>query len=141
MTHPLYTPSTARSPKVISFEPLQRGADAAERTRHSGPTLEDHGERLLGRVLKEPNAHDNALRHSAGIMERLIARPNRFSGNLSSSCLIVTIASTAVTFALSCTVRGLRSQWMSAEIRLCALRSCRTPHAHHRCDHRSRSRS
>jgi hypothetical protein len=30
MTHPLYTPSTARSPKVISFEPLQRGADAAE---------------------------------------------------------------------------------------------------------------
>jgi hypothetical protein len=29
MTHPLYTP-TARSPKVISFEPLQRGADAAE---------------------------------------------------------------------------------------------------------------
>jgi hypothetical protein len=29
MTHPLYTPSTARSPKVISFEPLQRGADAA----------------------------------------------------------------------------------------------------------------
>jgi hypothetical protein len=37
MTHPLYTPSTARSPKVISFEPLQRGADAAERTRHSGP--------------------------------------------------------------------------------------------------------
>jgi hypothetical protein len=30
MTHPLYTPSTARSPRVISFEPLQRGADAAE---------------------------------------------------------------------------------------------------------------
>ena len=30
MTHPLYTPSTARSPKVISFEPLQRGADDAE---------------------------------------------------------------------------------------------------------------
>jgi hypothetical protein len=30
MTHPLYTPSTARSPKVISFEPLQRGADVAE---------------------------------------------------------------------------------------------------------------
>jgi hypothetical protein len=30
MTHPLYTPSTARAPKVISFEPLQRGADAAE---------------------------------------------------------------------------------------------------------------
>ena len=30
MTHPLYTPSTARSPKVISFEPLRRGADAAE---------------------------------------------------------------------------------------------------------------
>ena len=30
MTHPLYTPSTARSPKVIIFEPLQRGADAAE---------------------------------------------------------------------------------------------------------------
>ena len=33
MTHPLYTPSTARSPKVISFEPLQRGADAAEADR------------------------------------------------------------------------------------------------------------
>ena len=30
MTHPLYTPSTARSPKVISFEPLLRSADAAE---------------------------------------------------------------------------------------------------------------
>jgi len=30
MTHPLYTPSTARSPKVISFEPLQRGAEASE---------------------------------------------------------------------------------------------------------------
>ena len=30
MTHPLYTPSTARSPKTINFEPLQRGADAAE---------------------------------------------------------------------------------------------------------------
>jgi hypothetical protein len=30
MTHPLYTPSTARSPKVISFEPLERGAAAAE---------------------------------------------------------------------------------------------------------------
>ena len=25
MTHPLYTPSTARSPKTINFEPLQRG--------------------------------------------------------------------------------------------------------------------
>jgi hypothetical protein len=30
MTHPLYTPSTARSPKTINFEPLQRGSDAAE---------------------------------------------------------------------------------------------------------------
>ena len=30
MTHPLYTPSTARSPKVINFEPLQRGTDTAE---------------------------------------------------------------------------------------------------------------
>ena len=30
MTHPLYTPSTARSPKTIGFEPLQRGADAAD---------------------------------------------------------------------------------------------------------------
>jgi hypothetical protein len=30
MTHPLYTPSTARSPNTINFEPLQRGADAAE---------------------------------------------------------------------------------------------------------------
>ena len=30
MTHPLYTPSSARSPKTINFEPLQRGADAAE---------------------------------------------------------------------------------------------------------------
>jgi hypothetical protein len=30
MTHPLYSPSTARSPKTISFEPLERGADAAE---------------------------------------------------------------------------------------------------------------
>jgi Tfp pilus assembly protein PilX len=30
MTHPLYTPSTARSPTTINFEPLQRGADAAE---------------------------------------------------------------------------------------------------------------
>jgi hypothetical protein len=45
-------------------------------------------------------------------------RAQRFSGNLSSSCLIVTTASTAVTFA----VRGLRSQWMSAEIHLAALK-------------------
>ena len=30
MTHPLYTPSSARSPKTINFEPLERGADAAE---------------------------------------------------------------------------------------------------------------
>jgi hypothetical protein len=30
MTHPLYTPSTARSPKTINFGPLQRGSDAAE---------------------------------------------------------------------------------------------------------------
>jgi hypothetical protein len=30
MTHPLYTPSTARSPKTINFVPLQRGANAAE---------------------------------------------------------------------------------------------------------------
>jgi hypothetical protein len=30
MTHPLYTPSTARSPKTINFEALRRGADAAE---------------------------------------------------------------------------------------------------------------
>jgi hypothetical protein len=28
MTHPLYTPSTARSPKTINFEALERGADA-----------------------------------------------------------------------------------------------------------------
>ena len=30
MTHPLYSPSAARSPKTISFEPLERGADAPE---------------------------------------------------------------------------------------------------------------
>jgi hypothetical protein len=35
MTHPLYTPSTARSSKVISFEPLQRGADAAMAAIHA----------------------------------------------------------------------------------------------------------
>jgi len=29
MRHPLYTPSTARSPKTINFEPLQRAIDAA----------------------------------------------------------------------------------------------------------------
>jgi len=42
--------------------------------------------------------------------------------NLSSSCLIVITASTVVTFALFCTVRGCGSQWMSAEIHLSALK-------------------
>jgi hypothetical protein len=68
MTHPLYTPSTARSPKVISFEPLQRGADAAE------AAIRAAGDQLV-RAIKEQAARDVLYaRREQLIEERLRAK-------------------------------------------------------------------
>ena len=67
MTHPLYTPSTARSPKVISFEPLQRGADAAEAAIRAA-------EDQLVAAMKAEEARD-ALYARAGASSRLLDAP------------------------------------------------------------------